>query len=163
MNQLPRRDPAAAHDPALPELDRETRRAAARILLGVVAGALLLLSVYLEASDPHLTYSSDVVAESEDIEVVCDWDEADLAPLLDDGRLFRTNYEILRGEDRIEQVENEAAEVVGEQDRPSFTIQRGINADCARADAERLRWIVWLLAGAAGCTTAAVAVRGPRH
>lgn len=117
--------------------------------LALLGGVLACVAIALAMSDPELTYSTDVIDESRDIQVTCTSNTNDgtsdiaQAPLLDDGEHLRGRYEVTRGEDVLDGVISDA----DDENTLSAMVQRGINADCAAARTNRTSTAVWVLGG----------------
>lgn len=126
----------------------------------VVSAILVALAIAFSAADPELTYSSEIIDNSRDIQVTCTDDVSDGrgrqadAPLLDAGDHLRTRYTVLRGELELTQIARDAAEKA-----VPFSVQRGINADCAAARADRVRAATQALSAAV--VAALLAIGGP--
>ena len=123
----------------------------------VLSAILVAVGIAFSAADPELTYSSELVDNSRDIQVTCT-DEVsdgrgrpDDAPLLDAGDHFRSRYTVIKGELELTDIQRSAREKTDQ-----FAVHRGINADCAAARSKRLAAAMQYLGAAAGAALLAI-------
>lgn len=125
----------------------------------VISAILVAVGIAFSAADPELTYSSELVDNSRDIQVTCTDEVSDGrgrpndAPLLDAGDHFRSRYTVIKGELELTDIQRAARE---EAKTDQFAVHRGINADCAAARSKRLAAAVRYLGAAAGALLLAI-------